>query len=75
MSDFNFATWLKKMTDWEDADTQLIFISTKDGGIEIADNEYNHLAVGKTLEEACWNFESASQPKVQDWHKDLLKEE
>lgn len=63
MADFDFPKWLKKMTYWEDADTQLIFISTEDGWVEICNKEFNYSAHGKTLEEACLAFEKVARAR------------
>ncbi len=57
MDKFNFEQWLSKHTYWEDADTQLIFISSEDGGVLITDYDCRISGEGETLEKACINFE------------------
>lgn len=53
---FSFEKWLSAHTYWEDPDSQLIFMSTKDEGVSISDFEHSVEVEGKTLEEACNNF-------------------
>ena len=54
---FNFAEWLHETTCSEDMDSVLCFITEDDKSISIFDAEYRVHGNGKTLEEACKDFE------------------
>lgn len=54
---FDFAEWLSKATCSEDMDSVLEFITEDDKSISIFDREYYVHGNGKTLEEACRDFE------------------
>lgn len=53
MKQFDFEEWLRKQIDWEDPDTILMFIVTKDNQIAISDYNGNYYATGKMLQEVC----------------------
>lgn len=56
---FIFEEWLKKNSYWEDPDAMLMIQPLdENGGVSISDNEYTITGEGRTLEEACLNFEA-----------------
>lgn len=57
MEPFNLEAWLRKHCCWEDMESAVLIITTEDDGFEIMDYEGIRSGKGKTIAEACNEFD------------------
>jgi hypothetical protein len=61
MSNFNFEKWLRENTDFDDTDSALVIYSSRRGEVVIKSFDGEISSSGRTLEEACKQFELDSE--------------